>query len=347
MAPARVTLPDVETTVRVDEVDPWVLDGADLADLGALVEAERLADAPHQPPESARQLQLRLRHGWEGYPTDHLLVARDSSGVVGFGEVSYGHWDNPDVAAIFLHVLPSSRADDSVADALRQRATEIARADGRTKGLSDSWRDSWLAGYWERTGWPVASRAAQRRLDMATLDLDRLGHQLAEAERTSEAYDVVELPTPTPEDLVEGLLDVHRAMNDAPLDDLEIEDDEWSPERLVASEASLAGRGLRVHRLMARRRSDGVLAGYTVVLVDPETPEHGFQEDTAVVGEHRGHRLGLRLKVAMLLGLRELEPQLTLVDTWNAESNTHMIAVNERLGCYVVARGQLVQQDLG
>ena len=42
----------------------------------------------------------------------------------------------------------------------------------------------------------------------------------------------------------------------------------------------------------------------------------------------------------MLRRLAELEPALVIIDTWNAESNDHMIAVNERLGCFVVARGQ-------
>ena len=50
-----------------------------------------------------------------------------------------------------------------------------------------------------------------------------------------------------------------------------------------------------------------------------------------MVRAHRGHRLGLLLKAEMLRWLAEAEPQVTSIDTWNAESNDHMIAVNERL----------------
>ncbi len=39
----------------------------------------------------------------------------------------------------------------------------------------------------------------------------------------------------------------------------------------------------------------------------------------------------------MLGWLRESEPQLHRLDTWNAASNAHMIEINETLGYQVVA----------
>jgi RimJ/RimL family protein N-acetyltransferase len=55
------------------------------------------------------------------------------------------------------------------------------------------------------------------------------------------------------------------------------------------------------------------------------------------VREHRGHRLGLFLKIAMLRWLAEQEPQLRYLETWNAASNAHMIRVNEILGYQHIA----------
>ena len=40
----------------------------------------------------------------------------------------------------------------------------------------------------------------------------------------------------------------------------------------------------------------------------------------------------------MLRWLADAEPQLQTVDTWNAESNDHMIGVNEQLGYRWMAR---------
>jgi hypothetical protein len=82
------------------------------------------------------------------------------------------------------------------------------------------------------------------------------------------------------------------------------------------------------------------------VVVEHDRRHLGFQEDTAVVRAHRGHRLGLRLKVEMLRVLRDRERGIRQIDTWNALSNSHMIAVNDALGCVVVGYGGELQRDL-
>jgi RimJ/RimL family protein N-acetyltransferase len=54
--------------------------------------------------------------------------------------------------------------------------------------------------------------------------------------------------------------------------------------------------------------------------------------NTVVTRKHRGHRLGLLTKIAMMELLATTEPQLERISTWNAETNEHMIAVNEAIG---------------
>ena len=75
------------------------------------------------------------------------------------------------------------------------------------------------------------------------------------------------------------------------------------------------------------------------MLVDPEAPQWGFQQLTAVIRSHRGHRLGLLVKTAMLELLASAEPQIEWIATGNAATNEHMIAVNEQLGYKVVEPG--------
>jgi hypothetical protein len=72
--------------------------------------------------------------------------------------------------------------------------------------------------------------------------------------------------------------------------------------------------------------------------VDPALPEWGQQAVTMVTRPHRGHRLGLLVKVAMLSWLTEAEPQLEKIATWNAVSNQYMIGINEALGYEVAGR---------
>lgn len=74
------------------------------------------------------------------------------------------------------------------------------------------------------------------------------------------------------------------------------------------------------------------MAALTQVWIDPAIPEWGFQGLTAVTREHRGHRLGLLTKTAMLDVVMRTEPQIKRLETWNAAANAYMIAVNETLG---------------
>lgn len=65
---------------------------------------------------------------------------------------------------------------------------------------------------------------------------------------------------------------------------------------------------------------------------DGDIDEHAWQQITIVDPAHRGHRLGLLVKLANLSFVLEKEPQLRTLDTWNAAVNDHMIGINEAIG---------------
>ena len=65
-----------------------------------------------------------------------------------------------------------------------------------------------------------------------------------------------------------------------------------------------------------------------------------------MVRAHRGHRLGLRIKVAMMDWLAQAEPQLEHIVTGNASSNSHMIGINEDMGYRVLDRWQSLELDV-
>ena len=90
--------------------------------------------------------------------------------------------------------------------------------------------------------------------------------------------------------------------------------------------------GMHDYTVAARHDDTGELAALTEMAVDPADPGWGHQVFTVVTRKHRGHRLGLLLKIAMMELLATTEPQLERISTWNAESNEHMIAVNEAMG---------------
>jgi RimJ/RimL family protein N-acetyltransferase len=158
------------------------------------------------------------------------------------------------------------------------------------------------------------------------------------AEPHAAGYELVRIPGEVPDDMVDAVLRMTAAINDAPTGELEIEDEVFTVERLRSFEKAERDRDRRSYRLAARHLETGELAGHTMVGVDADQPGYGFQYDTSVLRAHRGHRLGLLLKIAMMRWLGEVEPQLRCVFTGNAATNSYMIRVNELIGYQVVIK---------
>ena len=67
---------------------------------------------------------------------------------------------------------------------------------------------------------------------------------------------------------------------------------------------------------------------------------------TVVEPKHRGHRLGLAIKLANLDLLAKSAPDVRVIVTGNASVNAPMIAVNEMMGFEVASEGNFWQKDL-
>jgi len=325
--------------VELRWLDPDRPDRRDVDGAVAVLEAARAVDCPHQPVLTASAFAARLRHGWDGDPP-LTAVHWDHCGgtVAGVLEVSLPHWDNTHLGQVAVTVDPGARRR-GLGTRLFEASVERVRAAGRTLVYADCFDYPGPVAFLKAMGLDRAYEEVQRRQDLDSLDWARLDGAYAEAGRRAAGYQLIRLPGPTPPDLMPDVVRMTGAINDAPVDDLNIEDEVFSPERIRAFEAAQQAQGWRLRRLVARERGTGLLAGHTITAVQGEQPWHGCQHDTSVLREHRGHRLGLLLKIGMLRWLAEQEPQLRDLDTWNAAANTHMIEVNEALGYRVLACG--------
>jgi GNAT superfamily N-acetyltransferase len=312
-------------------------DDALVARVVPLLQAVRRTDAPWVHPWTVTELQGELRYGWELDPGRHFVALADGEPVAK-GQLMLTRWDNLDLAWLDVVVHPERRRQGTGTTMLRFLLDEAAAA-GRTKVGIDGWDAEAPVRFAERCGFTVGSRAINRRQHLDELDLGALRTRYDEARPHGSSYELVRLSGPTPDELLPAVSEMWVAINDAPLDDLDIEDEVFPPERIRHYETATIERGRRLHRVLARHCATGELAGHTVVAVEVERPWIGHQHDTSVVRAHRGHRLGLLLKAEMNLWLAEAEPQLRTVDTWNAESNDHMIAVNEALAYRWMGRG--------
>jgi RimJ/RimL family protein N-acetyltransferase len=159
----------------------------------------------------------------------------------------------------------------------------------------------------------------------------RVAELRASAEQHAAAYSLRSWSGMTPDGLVEQATALHNAMEDAP-HDAAFEPLRWDADRLRKEEQQDIEAGIRINSVAALAGDSGEMAALTQVYVDPDQADWGFQGVTAVTRAHRGHRLGMLVKSAMLQRLSDLEPQVSAVETGNAASNQYMIAVNEQLG---------------
>lgn len=306
--------------------------------------AVRAADSPWEHALTRHEAQGHFAWGWDLEPAAPFLAV--AGGVdVGVGECSISEYDNRHLAWLSVHVHPQHRRRGHGGHLFAALVDEARRL-GRTSVGTDGWDSAGTRAFASAHGLDQKAVEVNRRQVLADLDWAEVERLHTEAVAAASAYELVHQEGDVREEQLEEVAVMVAAINDAPTDDLDIEDEVFTPQRVRAYETAHRERGITLHRLFARHRESGELAGQTVVAVDRERPELGEQHDTSVVAKHRGHRLGLLLKSEMNLWLREAEPQLASVDTWNAESNPFMIGVNEQLGYRIVGRALVFQRSV-
>jgi GNAT superfamily N-acetyltransferase len=307
--------------------------------------AASAVDAPWMQPRTVDGTTGALRHGWDGEPSVPFL-AEQGGRPVATGSYRISERDNRHVAGLAVDVHPDHRRRGH-GSAMLQALTQAVADLGRTTLLTQCWDDDRGGAEFARHhGFTRASVAVNRGQHLPDVDPALIDRIRAEAAAAAIEYELVRMPAVTPEEERAAVAEMVAAINDAPLDDLDLEDEVFDAERVHAYEDAHRQRRIRLYRLVARHRPTGALAGQTVVAVEDDRPWFGEQHDTSVVSGHRGHRLGAYLKTGMLHWLREEQPQLEWIYTWNAESNGFMVGVNELLGYQVLGRELEFQKTL-
>jgi GNAT superfamily N-acetyltransferase len=183
----------------------------------------------------------------------------------------------------------------------------------------------------ETRGYAVANREGTKavRLDEAESLWPALE---AEVECALGDYRIVTWRDTCPDEYVESFGHaLSRVMSLIPQGDLDLEDREWTVERVRHAEKHRLQVGLATVESVAVA-PDGRVVGLTGVRANLGDPRVGRIGVTMVLPEHRGHRLGLATKLASHRALREQVPDCHLVVTSNSEVNTHMNAINEAMG---------------
>lgn len=178
----------------------------------------------------------------------------------------------------------------------------------------------------------VGDEGRQRILDWPTVAA-RLGEFEQMWTPFSAGYELVTFDVPTPAPWRAERIRLRSMMStEAPHLNHDAEEEVWTEEILAHYEATTLGMGRDMIVTMARHEASGAVAGYSELVVPRDDPSTVFQYDTLVVRAHRGHRLGGLMKVANMRELERRGLDVTVITTFNSESNAAMIAVNESLG---------------
>ncbi|WP_296192869.1 GNAT family N-acetyltransferase [uncultured Microbacterium sp.] len=161
----------------------------------------------------------------------------------------------------------------------------------------------------------------------------RIPALLDEALPHTEGYVFESWEMPTPPEHLAGVAYIRNRMStDAPSGDAETEEEQWDAEREARHEQVALDSGYRSIFGVMRHAESGAIAALNELFLDPAHPSVTHQEYTLVLSEHRGRRLGMAVKCLTLLEWLELVPETERIETYNAEENRPMLAINEAMG---------------
>ena len=338
----------------LDSPGAWALTGA-----AGTVYAVEMAlwgypDLSYPPPYLAAQMRA------QEYTAKVLLVAvpegstPTADDVAGFVKIDMPRHDNVHLAYLELWVRPAD-ARSGVGSALLAEAERIAAEHERTTVIAWSENageppadapdvlapptgsgriaaDASSARFALHHGYTLeqAERYSVLQLPVDPDDLERLHSEAAAA--AGPDYRLVSWTDHAPDEWVDQFAVLETRMStDVPTADLEIEETTWDAARIRTSEAQIAASGLGHLVVAAEHIPTGTLAAFTFVKYPPN-PEVVLQQDTLVIREHRGRRLGMLVKADLLRRLREVRSDAARVHTWNAEENAYMLSINVALG---------------
>jgi RimJ/RimL family protein N-acetyltransferase len=177
----------------------------------------------------------------------------------------------------------------------------------------------------------------QREL-VLPVDDGLLGGLAEDAAGSHAAYTLRSWSGPVPDDLLQGWAEITSTLaTEAPTGELELEPEAVSTDAVREREVTIERQGRTKYNTVALSGTGEVVA-YTDLATTVHEPGRAYQWGTLVHRAHRGHRLGVAVKVANLRLLQRERPDITRLTTYNAEVNRHMIEVNEAIGFRPVAR---------
>lgn len=342
------------TGFAIEEVAvPRSPDSVDAADFAATVEVHNAVEADSYGTDELGYTAAEVLPGWldRDYEPKRLFAARVDGRIVARAVYETLASDPSRTAWLELQVLPDFRRR-GIGSALADLLESIAQGESRSKLIVYA---ASRQNPGERLPAPTRFGAVPRDNAEVRFLLGR-GYTLEQVERGSrlalpvdehvlreryeraaaaagDDYAVHSWTDRAPEHWREDVAALHTRMSmDAPSAGLQEPEELWTAERILDDERREANSPRTLLVTAVEHLPTGRLAGFTELVAPAELGRPVEQDDTLVLKEHRGHRLGMLLKVANIVKLQREKPGHPAIITFNAEENRHMLDVNEAVG---------------
>jgi GNAT superfamily N-acetyltransferase len=302
------------------------------------------------------RLEMSLPDVWSEYRDNphrtrrHFAVWQDGV-IIGRGIVTLRPQQPETGAHLMADILPAHRrmgfgsalhdvveqvALEAGAPVLKVNLPHTATSDGprvsAATGFGDLWADDDGVRFLRTRGYVLEQINRISLLDTAGLMPRVEPLREAAVKAAGGDYRVITWAGPTPDRWIRDLAVLRTRMStDAPNAGLVMTVDEWDVDRVREHDARIAESGRTILTAVVEHVPSGTLAGFSELVLSEGKPL-ATQEDTLVLSDHRGHRLGTLVKIAAADLLLERAPDREAIVTWNAEENRPMLDVNEAMG---------------
>lgn len=317
-------------TVHVREVQANQMTDVELQSVADLLTAAHRILDPSDPPWSVSEARNELHPG-DLFVAKRRLVASLDDQTVGMATIELeSKGGNQRIADVMVEVHPN-HCRRGVGTALVTHGLDIANVAQRSSFIGWGIRSDGSDAFWTGLGLPEVAVERLSRLRIDDVDRELMARWRTDSAARQRGYALTRWTSPCPDELMALFVAAQQGMNDAPLDDLDMEhpvvDEDWNRVR----EQSFHERNMSLKVLLALD-PDGNPAAMTEVILFEDRPWFVSQQGTTTLAQHRNQGLGRWLKAEMFEDLATNHPECQVIETGNATSNASMLSINTEMG---------------